>query len=47
MLDRAVTLYWHDLYVDVIVLRNGKPIVRDEDELAASGLASSTPTSTP
>jgi hypothetical protein len=32
------TLFWHDLYVDVIILPNGVVTVRDEDELAASGL---------
>ena len=31
-------LVWHDLYLDVIVLPNGVVTVRDEDELAASGL---------
>lgn len=35
------TLFWHDLYVDVIALPNGVVTVRDEDELAESGLAAS------
>ena len=37
------TLAWHDLYVDVIVLPNGTITVCDEDELAASGIASRDP----
>jgi hypothetical protein len=37
------TLYWHDLYLDVIALPDGNVVVRDEDELAESGLASSDP----
>ncbi|MDQ3696163.1 MAG: DUF402 domain-containing protein [Chloroflexota bacterium] len=32
------TLVWQDLYVDVIVLPGGAVTVRDEEELAASGL---------
>lgn len=36
-------LAWHDLYVDIIVLPNGEPVVLDEDELDASGLASTNP----
>ena len=36
-------LTWHDLYVDVIVLPDGAPVVHDEDELAESGLAQSDP----
>ncbi|HET9016152.1 MAG TPA: DUF402 domain-containing protein [Thermomicrobiaceae bacterium] len=32
------TLYWHDLYVDVLVDAGGVARVVDEDELAASGL---------
>jgi hypothetical protein len=39
----STTLFWHDLYIDLILLPNGAPIVRDEDELAASDLASSDP----
>ena len=37
------TLAWHDLYVDVIVLPDGTTTVCDEDELAASGIASRDP----
>jgi predicted RNA-binding protein associated with RNAse of E/G family len=37
------TLYWHDLYVDLIALPNGVYVVRDEDELEESGLATSDP----
>lgn len=37
------TLYWHDLYVDLIGLPDGSRAVRDEDELEASGLAVSDP----
>lgn len=32
------TLAWHDLYVDVIALPDGAPVICDEDELAASGV---------
>jgi hypothetical protein len=32
------TIYWHDLYVDVIVRPDGDVIVLDEDELAAARL---------
>jgi protein associated with RNAse G/E len=38
-----VTLYWHDLYLDLIGLPNGYCIVRDEDELEASGIGHSDP----
>jgi predicted RNA-binding protein associated with RNAse of E/G family len=37
------TLAWHDLYLDLIVLPNGEQLVRDEDELEESGLATSDP----
>lgn len=37
---RPPVLTWHDLYVDVILLPGGQPATLDEDELAASGLAS-------
>ena len=37
------TLFWHDLYVDVIVLPDGGASVRDEDELANSNLESTDP----
>ncbi len=32
------TIYWHDLYVDVIAYPDGRTLVVDEDELADSGL---------
>src|ERR687885_906542 len=31
-------IYWHDLYIDIIVCPDGRTVVLDEDELAASGL---------
>jgi predicted RNA-binding protein associated with RNAse of E/G family len=37
------TITWHDLYVDVVALPDGATIVRDEDELAESGLAQCDP----
>lgn len=37
------TLSWHDLFVDVVALPGGVPVVRDEDELAAAKLAASEP----
>jgi len=37
------TLFWHDLYVDVVALPDGRVTVRDEDELAESGLATTDP----
>lgn len=37
------TIYWHDLYIDVVAYPDGKLIVLDEDELAESGLASRDP----
>jgi protein associated with RNAse G/E len=36
-------LRWHDLWVDILVLPDGKVIVVDEDELADSGLATTDP----
>ena len=33
------TLTWHDLYLDVVALPDGTTVVRDEDELADAGLA--------
>lgn len=33
------TLLWHDLYVDVVALPDGRVTIRDEDELAESDLA--------
>ncbi len=38
-----LTITWHDLYLDLIALPGGATTVRDEDELAASGLATSDP----
>lgn len=37
------SLFWHDLYVDVVALPAGTVVVRDEDELAAAGLLDSDP----
>lgn len=37
------TLYWHDLYVDVVIAMDGTIAVLDEDELAESGLADQNP----
>lgn len=37
------TLAWHDLYLDVIALPDGSYVIRDEDELDESGLASTAP----
>lgn len=37
------TLFWHDLYLDLVGLENGTFTVRDEDELAESGLEASSP----
>lgn len=36
-------LIWHDLFVDVVAVPGGSPSVRDEDELAASRLAATSP----
>ena len=33
------TLFWHDLYVDLVGLPDGSFTIRDDDELFASGLA--------
>ena len=38
-----VTLFWHDLYLDVITLPDGTILVRDEDELEDAGLAHTDP----
>lgn len=32
------TIYWHDLYVDVIQKQDGSILILDEDELAESGM---------
>jgi predicted RNA-binding protein associated with RNAse of E/G family len=37
------TLTWHDLYLDVVALPDGTTVVRDEDELADSGVATTAP----
>jgi predicted RNA-binding protein associated with RNAse of E/G family len=37
------TLYWHDLYLDVVALPDGRAVVRDEDELAEAALATADP----
>ncbi len=37
------TIYWHDLYIDVIAYQDGRTLVLDEDELAESGLADTEP----
>lgn len=37
------TLYWHDLYVDVVIANDGTIAILDEDELAESGLADQNP----
>jgi protein associated with RNAse G/E len=37
-LSEPKTLYWHDLYIDIIALPDGRVVVRDEDELNDSGL---------
>ena len=37
------TLFWHDLYLDVIALPDGTILIRDEDELDDAGLAQSDP----
>jgi hypothetical protein len=42
-LTDPITLYWHDLYIDVIALPDGTVTVRDEDELIEAGMASSDP----
>jgi protein associated with RNAse G/E len=36
-------LYWHDLYLDVVMLPDGQVFVRDEDELEEAGLESTDP----
>jgi predicted RNA-binding protein associated with RNAse of E/G family len=40
---QPISMYWHDLYIDVIALPDNTVAVRDEDELDASGLVSSDP----
>jgi predicted RNA-binding protein associated with RNAse of E/G family len=41
--DERPCLIWRDLYVDLIGLPDGSFSLRDEDELAASGLSSRDP----
>lgn len=36
-------IFWHDLYIDVIVLASGEVLVLDEDELEESGLEQQDP----
>jgi protein associated with RNAse G/E len=36
-------LFWHDLYVDLVGLPDGSTVVRDDDELRDSGLATIDP----
>jgi uncharacterized protein len=40
---RNKTIYWHDLFVDVIQKSDGSILVLDEDELADSGLQKKDP----
>src|SRR5262245_42684261 len=37
------TLYWHDLYLDVVALPDGTVVVRDEEELDAAELLTTDP----
>lgn len=37
------TVVWHDLYVDLVALVSGRATIRDEDELAAAGVAEREP----
>ena len=39
----ALTLVWHDLYLDVVILADGTVTPLDDDELAASGIPESHP----
>lgn len=41
--EPAVKLVWHDLYLDLVGLPDGTFVVRDEDELEESGMASLDP----
>ncbi|MDI3342097.1 MAG: DUF402 domain-containing protein [Sphaerobacter sp.] len=36
-------LYWHDLYVDVVIYPDGRHLILDEDELARAELATRDP----
>lgn len=37
------SVVWHDLYLDVVMLPGGEPVLLDEDELDASGLRARDP----
>jgi hypothetical protein len=41
--EDLVTLVWHDLFLDVVILPDGTAHLLDDDELAASGMAASHP----
>lgn len=41
--EEGLVLYWRDLYLDLIQYPDGSFIIRDEDELAESGLVDSDP----
>ena len=41
--EPAPTLVWHDLYLDLVGLPDGSYVIRDEDELAESGLSTRDP----
>jgi uncharacterized protein DUF402 len=41
--EPTLTLVWHDLYLDLVALPDETYVVRDEDELADSGLESADP----
>ncbi len=40
---RGLEIHWYDLYLDVLVATDGSVHVEDEDELEASGLATTNP----
>jgi hypothetical protein len=41
--EHSLTLVWHDLYLDLVGLSDASYVMRDEDELAESGLETSDP----
>ncbi len=41
--SEPATLFWHDLYIDVVGLPVGRLVVRDEDELDQAGLETTDP----
>jgi len=41
--QRPPALYWHDLYLDLIALPGGQPVIRDEEELQLAGLREAEP----